>query len=791
MIIGSVRRAPGDTCIDCAPTTRHTEAADTQFLICFRPKTSGHTELRSLFGSPYHLWRLWYLHRPSDMEARPHLRSLADRFGILPAYFDIAGVQRVACDETRVAFLGAMGVDASTEAAAARGLESLQRAEGQRMLAPVRVVVARPKQPPEIQLILPTEDLSPIDWRIELREENGLSHVAAGRSSPREATRAVTVTLPVSPPPGYHTLRASVCVPGHTLEAEQLFIVSPGRCTAVLERLGDSRAYGVWANLYTVRSNGNWGLGDLTDLGKIVRHAGTRGAAFVGVNPLHALRNRSEHISPYCPVSRLFRNAVYLDVEDVPEFADCREAQDLLASEAFQAELTKLRSAEHVQYERVAVLKNQILRLLHGVFLQQHANGSTSRARAYDRYVATQGRPLVDHATFVALESWLAENDEGAEGWHAWPTAYRSPDSAEVQAFRNAGRKDVDFHCYIQYELDRQLAAAADKARLAGMPLGIYQDLAVGSAAYGSDAWAFPDLFVPGVEVGAPPDPYCDAGQTWGFPPLHPRRLTANRYEYWIHLVRNTMAHAGMLRIDHVMGLFRQFWVPIGCDAVDGAYVRYPAEDMLGILALESQRHGTIVVGEDLGTVPPEVPPTLAEWQILSSAVMYFERDAEGRFRPAETYSPRALVTATTHDHAPLAGFLTGRDLDIRHEIGLLNPGADLEEARAERANTRAALLDIFLETGLLPSGDSEAVKDIAVQSVIEAAYAFLARTPCPLVGVSLDDLACEADPVNLPGVGHTRYRSWSRRMRCHLEEIFDAPRVHGILDCIREVLKK
>lgn len=720
------------------------------------------------------------------MEARPHLRLLADHFGILPAYFDIAGVQRVTCDDTQIALLEAMGVDASTETSAARALEDIEQAEGQRLLAPVRVVVAQAEQPLEVQLTVPGEDLSPVEWEIGLREENGLLHVVAGRSTLQEANRVITVSLPANPLPGYHTLLARMSLPGRALEAEQLFIVSPGRCTTVSEAVGDRRVCGVFANLYTIRSRGNWGLGDLTDLGELADRAGIHGAAFVGVNPLHALRNRAEHISPYCPVSRLFRNMVYLDIEDVPEFADCREAQTLVDSAAFQAELTDLRSASHVQYERVAAIKNQVLRLLHCVFLRQHADGSTNRGRMYTQFVATQGRPLIDHATFVALEAWLTENRHGSDGWRHWPTAYRNPYTPEVQAFRNAHRKDLDFQCYVQFEIDRQLAAVAQKARLSGVTLGIYQDLAVGSSGYGSDAWAFPDLFVVGVEVGAPPDPYSETGQTWGFPPLHPRRLTANRHEYWIRLVRGVMAHAGMIRIDHVMGLFRQFWVPTGAAAADGAYVQYPAEDLLGILALESQRHGIVVVGEDLGTVSPEVPATLAKWEILSSRVMYFERDAEGEFRSASSYSPHALVTATTHDHVPLAGFWTGSDLDIRHDIGLYCADADLEDARSERAKTRAALLRLFINEGLL--SETEVV---TVESVRAAACIFLSRTPCPLVGVSLDDLACEPDPVNLPGVVYARYPSWSRRMRRCLKEIFDDDGVRGILDQVRGGLEQ
>jgi 4-alpha-glucanotransferase len=314
------------------------------------------------------------------------------------------------------------------------------------------------------------------------------------------------------------------------------------------------------------------------------------------------------------------------------------------------------------------------------------------------------------------------------------------------------------------------------------MKLGLYNDLAIGSAADGSDAWAFPGLMVDGIKVGAPPDPYSDTGQTWGFPPVDPRRLKAGRYDYWIRLLRSSMACAGMLRVDHVMGLFRQFWVPDGVPATGGAYVTYPADDLLGILALESQRNGTVIVGEDLGTVPPEVPAVLAKWEILSSRVMYFERDHEGGFNPPAAHSPRALLTATNHDHPPLAGFWTARDLEIRRQIGLIHSAEEYDQLRAERERTRVALLDRLIAEGLLPDAG-----EVSPDTLCRAVYEFLVRTPSPVIGVSLDDLACELDPVNLPGVPLTLYRSWSRRMGRDLTDVLADPSVGQLLDYLRD----
>lgn len=715
------------------------------------------------------------------MSDRPYLRSLADRMGILTSYVDIGGVERITEDCTREALLAAMGHDASTEEAAAHVLENLDRSRQRRFLAPVRVVNGHSKAARQVKLTIPGHDPVPIEWYIDLHTEDGDSHSTSGRSKPLEPDHSIVVSLPLNLPPGYHTVHATARFFGGLLRAEQSFVVCPGRCYSLAERLGNRRTFGVWANLYTVRSVRNWGVGDLTDLGRLVSETAQHGAAFVGLNPLHATSNHGERIGPYSPTSRMYRNLLYLDIEAVPEFSECHQAQVLVESPAVQKELERVRSSHHVEYEGVAALKTEILRMLYGTFLERHKETGSDRARAYDEFVMTQGEPLSDFATFCALQAWFAEQGQGDGHWRDWPAAYRSHSSPEVEAFRDAHRREVDFHCYVQFELDRQLAAAAAKARKTGMQLGLYPDLALGSAADGSDAWEYPDLFAEGVEVGAPPDPYSDTGQTWGIPPVDPHRLATGRYDYWVRVLRSAMAHAGMLRIDHVMGLFRQYWVPDEHPATGGAYVRYPAEDLLGILALESQRHGTVIVGEDLGTVPPEVPEALAKWDILSSQVMYFERNSDGGFRPSHSYSPRALVTSTTHDHPPLAGFWTGRDLDIRREIGLISSKRELESANADRQDARAALARRLLDQGL-----SFDLKDASPEELCEAVYAFLARTPCPVLGVSLDDLAGETRPVNLPGVTLSRYRSWSRRMRRTLDEILADPIFQRVLNDIR-----
>jgi 4-alpha-glucanotransferase len=364
-----------------------------------------------------------------------------------------------------------------------------------------------------------------------------------------------------------------------------------------------------------------------------------------------------------------------------------------------------------------------------------------------------------------------------------------------VERFRRDHADEVDFHGYLQFELDRQLAGVAAQARSAGLRIGLYHDLAIGAAPDGSDAWSFPGLFVADASIGAPPDALAENGQNWELPPLHPLQIRQDGYRFWIRLLRGAFAHAGALRIDHVMGLSRQFWIPKGFDGRDGAYVRYPAADLFGVLALESRRSGAIVVGEDLGTVPAGFDELLERWGVLSTRVLYFEREDTGEFRPSHTYSRRAVATVNSHDLAPLAGFAEGRDLVLRRQAGAITSDVDLEEAQAHRKLDCEALLLRLEAEGFWPLADSPTEVDstsgtgwgsnagqLGLAELCAAVHMFLGRSPAPLVGVSLDDLAGEMEPVNLPGVKPDVFRGWSRRMRPKLEEICNASAVRQTL---------
>ena len=705
---------------------------------------------------------------------RPALRALADRVGIIHEYVDQTGKERrQASDATREALLAAIRLDGSTEASARATLDAMDERESARGLSPVRVLSVE-----RLGEGIPLADVKSkgAEWSLSIRLEDGAVRELDGRVKPRRGGPA-TIELPSDLPQGYHDLRLVVRDGDGEREARQRLIVVPSHCPRPEELLQGERVFGVTANLYTVRSARTWGFGDAPDLANLLEWTADVGGAFVGVNPLHALRNRGGDISPYSPVSRIFRNVLYIDPEAVPELSESEEARDRCDSRDTRAALAALRSAHRIDYARAMKVKMPALESLHRTFARLHRDRDTARGRAYAVWLQQQGSAVDDWATFCVLEEHFAGR---ATRWREWPADYRDPRSATVREFRERHAEQVDLHRWLQFELDRQLGEAARRGRRAGMPIGLYQDLAIGASPDGSDTWLEPELFVTGVSVGAPPDPYAAGGQNWGLPPLDPRALAESGYDYWVRLLRSSLRHAGALRIDHVMGLFRQYWIPEGRRGSEGAYVRFPSEDLLGILALEATRANALVVGEDLGTVPPDVPPAMEQWGLLSSKVLYFERDRRGGFRRANDYAPMALATANTHDMATLAGFWRGRDIELRREVDLI-PDAKSEKAeRGVRVNDKAALVRLLRDEGTLPANETPE-RDVALRAAV---HAFLRRTPSWLVGLSLDDLVGEVEPVNVPGVGPDTHPSWTRRLGLPLErfrETRDVRRALGV----------
>ena len=542
------------------------------------------------------------------------------------------------------------------------------------------------------------------------------------------------------------------------------------RCHQPAALQAGKRLWGLTVQLYGVRSRRNWGIGDFTDLRRLLELTAAAGGDLVGLNPLHALfPDNPSHISPYSPSHRGFLNVLYLDVEAVPELADCAAARRRLASAEFQARLQALRATAFVDYPGVAAAKFEMLPLL---FDQFRAAGG-SRAAEFDTWRAAQGMALERHARFEALQAHFRAQDDGIWGWPAWPAEYRDPAAPAVAAFAHAHAAAVAYYAWLQWLADTQLAAAAARARELGMAIGIYRDLAVGANPGGSEVWSWQTVFADGAHAGAPPDEINLMGQDWGLPPFVPHRLRAAGYAPLIDILQANTRHAGALRIDHVMGLLRMFWVPADVPATEGAYVHYPFEDILGIVARASIDNRCLIIGEDLGTVPDGFRERLCAAGVLSYHPLMFERYPDGNFRLPADIAPQALVAVGTHDLPTLRGFWRGEDIVARTAL-LLFPNEEIRQrCSTERAWDRGRLLWALERENLLPEGVSKepaAMPDIT-PAVVAAVHAYLARSPAQIMVVQPEDCFGVVEQPNLPGTLENQHPNWQRKLPLALED--------------------
>ncbi|MFJ9018654.1 4-alpha-glucanotransferase [Streptomyces sp. NPDC102259] len=647
--------------------------------------------------------------------------------------------------------LAALGVDAGTPKAVRAALAARERELRERLLPPT-VVCWRG---------------SPCEALAALPEGTGL-RVETEQGESRDSVEEL--------PLGVHQL--TVTAPdGRTGRAH--LVVAPPRLPTPT-----GRSYGLLVQLYSLLSRRSWGMGDLGDLGELTAWAGRAlGAGFVQVNPLHAaVPGTPTDPSPYRPSSRRFPDPVHLRVEDVPEFAYVRDDGDprsALLERAARLREAVLEKGELIDRDAVWELKREALELVARVPL------GPGRSAAYCDFLAEQGQALEDHAT------WCALAEVHGSQWRRWPTGLQDPRSAETTRARRELMDRVDFHSRLAWLTDAQLTAAQRAAREAGMPVGIVHDLAVGVHPEGADAWAQQEYFAAGMSVGAPPDAFNARGQDWGLPPWRPDRLAASGYAPYRRLLKALFRYAGALRIDHVMGLFRLWWVPQGEPPTEGAYVRYDAEAMLAVLVLEASRAGSVVIGEDLGTVEPGVRETLRERGVLGTSVLWFERDwdGDGSPLPPDRWRDDCLATATTHDLPSTAARLTGEHVELRDRLGLL--ARSVEEERAEAANDTAEWLGLLTRLGLLAGigGGSDLSSE---EAEVQAVHRFLLRTPARMIGVWLPDGVGDRRPQNLPGTWD-QYPNWRLPIAdatgrpVTLEELAASPRLRALIEVLRE----
>ena len=720
---------------------------------------------------------------------RDALVELARSHAIDLEYHDIWGHLHRSSPAALRALFAAMGIDASTDAAAADRLQETLAARRQEILPPA-IVLREYAVPWRVRLQLDQALLSqPLRWVVE--EEHGRKHEATFMPGTLarcgEATVAsgtlIAVELELHPPLplGYHEL--TVYTAQKALAAALLAVV-PARCylPAAIEHQG--RVWGVTAQLYAVRSIRNWGIGDYTDLRSLVEFWGRHGAGIIGLSPQHALyAHKPEHCSPYSPSSRLFRNWLFIDVEACDEFARCERARSLVVSAAFQKRLQALRASDLVDYVGVARAKREVLEILYAEFRMRELGRSSERARAFRDFQRDCGARLRSFALFEALAEHFAATSQPSDSWQSWPADFRDPGSAAVQRFCDAHVERVEFFEYLQWIADAQLDAAGKRCYELGLGVGLYEDLAVSADRGGAETWVNQRTFALSASVGAPPDELNLRGQNWGLPPPIPARLRAARYAPFIAILRANMRHAGALRIDHVMALMRLYWIPAGASGADGVYVRYPLSDLLGLVALESHRNRCMVIGEDLGTVPDEVRHSLEAAGVLSYRVVYFERDQHGDFKPPSWYPRQALVVASTHDLPTVAGWWRERDIAVRTALALYPNDALRATQIAGRTQDRGRLLAMLARAGLLPPGVSGNPDDLPAlgADLIAALHAYLASTPACAMTVQLEDLLAADEQVNVPGTVD-EYPNWQRKLALALEDYDADPRVDATI---------
>ena len=677
------------------------------------------------------------------------LEQAAREAGISSGFINAHGKQQAIAPETKRELLSAMGWVAQSRPAITP-------------VPAVKVFVTGSR------LALPVGGDGEYGWTLRL--ENG--GTTQGRVSGK-----MTLALPGKIPTGYHQLTL-------TQDAQEWacrIIVAPKRCYEPDALLAGKKLWGACVQLYTLRSENNWGIGDFGDLNVLLKNVAERGGAFVGLNPIHALYPANPvAASPYSPSSRRWLNVIYIDVAAVDDFKRSEEAQIWWHRPLTQQRLQAARASEWVDYAEVMPLKLEGLRLAYAHFLGRKAQDAQVKSLA--NFVKQGGESLYLQAAFDALYEHLAKETDVALGWNRWPEKYHDARGTAVRAFCEQHAQDVEFYLWLQWLAETQFASCYHTSQQQDMPMGLYRDLAVGVVEGGSETWGDGELYCLKASVGAPPDILGPLGQNWDLRPMDPHVMVRRGYQPFIDLLRSNMTSCGALRIDHVMTLLRLWWIPAGETADKGAYVQYPVDDLLAILALESQRHRCMVIGEDLGTVPVEIVSKLRESGVYSYKVLYFERDEENNFRAPQSYPFQAMATITTHDLPTLRGYWQSDDLALGKTLGLYRDEEVLQALYADRARARQGLLDGLHHYDCIPKKTGRKAALMEMTPVLNRGLQrYVADSACALLGLQPEDWLDMDAPVNVPGTSD-EYPNWRRKLSHTLEEMFGDEQVNKLI---------
>ncbi|CAM4168073.1 4-alpha-glucanotransferase [Vibrio agarivorans] len=720
------------------------------------------------------------------MKEQSALKQVAEMARLADSYVSAWGDEAKVEEDTLRRLLASLGYDTTNDETL---LKSAEKKHKKDVLDPV--LVLRSGEPVEVPLYLGTSAReSEFSWSLTTEEGEVLEGYLQSQVVRDERAEGgpLVFALPSNLPWGYHKLEISrkrrkspYCM---------TLIITPKACFKQPEMESGKKMWGPSVQLYTLRTQHNWGIGDFGDLKQLVADIASRGGDFVGLNPIHSLFPANpEGASPYSPSSRRWLNIMYIDVSSVPEFSLSAEAQQQVGSAEFQKRLQEARDAHWVNYSEVSAMKMSILPLLFNEFKSRHLDKGTDRAKEFEAFVAEGGDSLVHQAAFDALHAELHAEDSNMWGWPVFPEKYRHFENSAVQKYIKDNQDRVNLYMYLQWVADTQINEAQTLAEEKGMSVGLYRDLAVGVADSGAETWADDGNLVMDASIGAPPDILGPLGQNWGLPPLNPQALQATSYDAYIKLLRANMKHCGSLRIDHVLGLLRLWWIPKGENATNGAYIYYPVEDMLAILALESHRHECSVIGEDLGTVPDEIVGILRDAGVHSYKVFFFETsEDDGGYISPEHYANQSMSALCTHDMPTLRGFWHCDDLKMGRELGLYPNEQQLEGLFADRLKSKQGILDSVAWHGYLPEGVGRDAQYVPMDTMLaEALQLHVASGSSTLLSVQLEDWLEMDKPVNIPGTVD-EYPNWRRKLSMNLDQIFGRDNVNRLAKRLTEV---
>lgn len=681
----------------------------------------------------------------------PEVVELAAALGVATEYYDQSGNHVVISSQTLEKVLAALKVDVTTAQGRKAAWDRINNDSWRRMLP--HVVVARQGEEKQFHVHVP--DGAPLVVWTDLEQGTRQPLAQVDRYVPPrmidgalvgEATFVTRGDLPL----GWHTITAvSEADPKHPLTATCVLVVTPNYLD-LPKAMRSKKTWGLMAQLYATRSEQSWGLGDLRDLATLSQWGGKKGAGFVLVNPMHAAEVSPPMApSPYLPATRRFFNPIYLSIETIPEFMKL-DAKSRKKIESLANSLKPMNySSDLLDRDAVWSAKKQALEILLAEPL------SKTRQTAFDAYLQAEGEGL------SLFSLWCAIAEEYGITLSSWPEGLQTPKSNGIEGFKKKKAARIEFYAKLQWLLDEQFATAQEIAQASGMSAGIVHDLAVGVHPEGSDAWALADVLATTVSVGAPPDQFNQLGQDWSQPPWRPDALEAAAYIPYRDMLRTILRHSGGIRVDHALGLFRLWWIPLGMSAAEGTYVKYDHEALVGILALEAMRVGAFVVGEDLGTVEPWIQSYLESRGILGTSILWFEKEGDGP-RVPEHWRSLCFGTVTVHDIPPTAGFIDGEHIRMRQSLGLLT--RNVEDEWADHRRDQAQWEGLLKSRGYLEEVSWK--KPPTVQQLIEAYHRVLAHTPCKLVAVAVPDLIGDIRAQNQPGTDQ-EYPNW-RIPTCH-----------------------